>query len=180
MSVNPLQRMLEKINEAGLWQGDILLKRNDYLKTEGTKDTRVYFIHQGSLRMFVAEEGEEHTIRFGYQGNLVAALDSFFSEKSSPLIIQALRKTRISFISKEMFSLFLNEDEENRNLWIQILQGLMVQQLEREVDLLTTSPAERYRRVFERSPHLFQKIPHRYIAAYLRMTPETLSRLQKS
>lgn len=53
-------------------------------------------------------------------------------------------------------------------------------EIEREIDILTFSPAERLNRVQERSPHLFQEIPSKYIAAYLRMTPETLSRIRKS
>lgn len=68
----------------------------------------------------------------------------------------------------------------NINLWNFILKDLIFQQMERERDLLTSSPFERYRRVLERSPQLFQEIPNRYIASYLRMTPETLSRMKKS
>ena len=52
--------------------------------------------------------------------------------------------------------------------------------LEREVDLITYSPQKRFERVFERSPQLFQEIPQKYIASYLRMTPETLSRILKN
>jgi CRP-like cAMP-binding protein len=60
------------------------------------------------------------------------------------------------------------------------MEQLIYQQLEREKDLLTSSPTERYAKVKQRSPQLFQEIPHKYIASYLRMTPETLSRLKKS
>ncbi|MNY67885.1 hypothetical protein D3C86_2055530 [compost metagenome] len=65
-------------------------------------------------------------------------------------------------------------------LWIKILENLAVQQLEREIDLLKNSPKERYERVLKRSPQLFQESPNRHIANYLRMSPETLSRLKKS
>jgi len=60
------------------------------------------------------------------------------------------------------------------------LEQLTLQQLEREKDILTSSPLERYKRVLKRSPQLFQEIPNKYIADYLRMTPETLSRIKKS
>ena len=63
---------------------------------------------------------------------------------------------------------------------ISLIENLIVQQLEREIDILTTSPEERYNRVLKRSPKLFQQIPAKYIASYLRMTPETLSRIRKS
>ena len=49
-----------------------------------------------------------------------------------------------------------------------------------EIDILTNSPKERYKRVLKRSPQLFQEIPNRHIANYLRMSAETLSRLKKS
>jgi hypothetical protein len=43
---------------------------------------------------------------------------------------------------------------------------------------LINAPAERYERVLKRSPKLFQEVPNKYIANYLRMSPETLSRLK--
>ncbi len=57
---------------------------------------------------------------------------------------------------------------------------LIYEQLEREKDILIHSPRKRYERVLKRSPQLFQEIPHKYIASYLRMSPETLSRIKKS
>ena len=60
-----------------------------------------------------------------------------------------------------------------------MLGELIYQQMERERDILTSSPLERYKRVLSRSPQLFQEIPNKHIASYLRMTPETLSRLKK-
>jgi Rps23 Pro-64 3,4-dihydroxylase Tpa1-like proline 4-hydroxylase len=99
--------------------------------------------------------------------------------KPSDLFIQAIKKTVIKVISKEQISRFL-EPESNRNLWIKILENLVVEQMEREIDILTNSPKERYKRVLKRSPQLFQEIPSRHIANYLRMSAETLSRLKKS
>jgi CRP/FNR family transcriptional regulator, anaerobic regulatory protein len=61
-----------------------------------------------------------------------------------------------------------------------MLETLLTQQIEREVDLLTASPTERLSRVLKRSPNLFQEVPLKYIANYLRMTPETLSRIRNS
>ena len=81
---------------------------------------------------------------------------------------------------KQQFIDFVNESSENQQIWISMLEDLVLQQIEREKDILTNSPKERYNRVLKRSPQLFQEIPNKYIANYLRMTPETLSRLKKS
>lgn len=155
----------------------ITLERNEFLKVKGTIDTNVYYVESGSLRIFVLDNDEEQIIRFGYQKNLVAALDSYLSGKPSDLYIQALKKTVVRVITKAQVEEFLKE-EPNRLLWVKILEGLVLQQMEREIDILTASPKERYNRVLKRSPQLFQQIPNKHIANYLRMTPETLSRLK--
>lgn len=83
-------------------------------------------------------------------------------------------------MSKTAYNQWIQAQPERVDAWMQILEQLIYQQLERELDLLIESPSERLNRVLKRSPNLFQEIPLKYIASYLRMTPETLSRLRKS
>lgn len=178
--MNPITVLSDKIEHLGLWEKKLVLSRNDYLKVKGSIDTNLYFVVSGSVRIYVIEEDEEHTIRFGYKDNFIAALDSFISEQSSDLYIQALKETQLKVIGKKAYLEFIQGTPENRKLWNIILEQLIFQQMERERDILISSPLERYRRVLKRSPQLFQQIPNKYIASYLRMSPETLSRLKKS
>ena len=156
----------------------ITLERNEYLKVKGSIDCNVYYIESGTVRIFISDDYEEQIIRFGYKENLIAALDSFLTGKPSELYIQAIKKSTVKVITKPQIDAFLQVDA-NRNLWIKILEDLVLQQMEREIDILTNSPRERYERVFRRSPQLFQEVPNRHIANYLRMSPETFSRLKK-
>jgi CRP-like cAMP-binding protein len=156
----------------------ISLQRNEFLKVKGSVDTNVYFVESGSLRVFVLDDCEEQIVRFGYRDNLIAALDSFLTGQPSDFYIQAIKKTVVRVITRKQVDEFLS-DETNRGRWIAILESLVKQQLEREIDILTGSPRERYLRVLHRSPQLFQEVPLRYIANYLRMSPETLSRLRR-
>lgn len=158
---------------------EITIDRNEFLKVKGSIDTNLYYIESGSLRIFVLDDYEEQTIRFGYKENLIVSLDSFLTGKPSELYIQAIKKTVIKVVTKEQIDIFL-EKENKQKLWTKILENLVVQQMEREIDILTNSPKERYERVLKRSPQLFQEIPNRHIANYLRMSAETLSRLKKS
>ncbi len=158
---------------------EITIERNEYLKVKGSIDTNVYYIESGSLRIFLLDDYEEQTIRFGYKENLIVSLDSFLTGKPSDIYIQAIKKTVVKVVTKEQFDKFL-EKENNQNLWTKILENLVIQQMEREIDILTNSPKERYERVLKRSPQLFQEVPNRHIANYLRMSAETLSRLKKS
>jgi CRP-like cAMP-binding protein len=162
-----------------LSQKTITLERNEFLKVKGSIDTNIYYVDSGSLSVFILDEYEEQVIRFGYQSNIIVALDSYLTGRPSDFCIQAIKKSTVKVITKLQMDNFLNK-EENNLLWTKILEDLVLQQMEREIDILTSSPKERYLRVLKRSPKLFQEIPNRYIANYLRMSPETLSRLKKS
>jgi CRP-like cAMP-binding protein len=172
--------IIEKFDIGSLFEKTVTVERNQFLKKGGSADTHIYFIESGSLRIFITDGEEERIIRFGYQNNIVVALDSFFTQKPSDFYIQAIKKTTVKIISKEKFMTFINSNPENLKIWLEILEDLVLQQIEREKDLLVQSPRERYERVLKRSPQLFQEIPNKHIANYLRMTPETLSRLKKS
>lgn len=178
--MNPISNLIDRINNENLWDKEIELERNEYLKIKGSIDTNIYLVINGSLRVFVIDEYEEHTIRFGYKNNLIASLDSFLNEQPSDFYIQALKRTTVKSINKKKYLSFIESSLENKKIWLNILESFVLQQMERERDILTSSPIERYNRVLKRSPKLFQEIPNKYIASYLRMTPETLSRIKKS
>lgn len=155
----------------------VVLARNEYLLKEGEVERFAYFIADGALRVFLVSEFEEHTIRFGYKDSIITSLSSFITGKPSEFYLQAIRKTTVYKFPKEQFLEKVHSTESGVREYNAMLQNLVLQQMEREVDLLTHSPAERLKRVMERSPQLFQEIPSKYVASYLRMTPETLSRL---
>ncbi len=64
---------------------EIIIDRNEFLKVKGSIDTNLYYIESGSLRIFVLDDYEEQTIRFGYKENLIVSLDSFLTGKPSDL-----------------------------------------------------------------------------------------------
>ncbi len=165
---------------APYWEQEITVKRNDFITVPGDKNTNMYFVISGSLRVFIEDDVEEHTIRFGYENSFITALDSFLKDIPTTFYIQALKKCQLKVISKATFFKCINATKEGQELWTLLLQEFVYQQIERENDLITYSPQKRFDRVFKRSPHVFQEIPQKYIASYLRMTPETLSRILKS
>ena len=172
--------ILDKIISANIFKKEIILKRNEFLKAENSIDSNIYFVKNGSLKISIINEGEEQIIRFGYDNNLIVALDSFISENKSGYVIQAIKKSTVLVAEKKGFMAFVNSSSENQNFYIRLLEDLVLQQLERENDLLLNSPKDRFDRVLARSPQLFQRIPNKLIANYLRMSPETFSRLKKS
>ena len=178
--MNLIQQIVTSIDEADLWHKTLQLTRGEYLKVNGSTDTNLYYVISGSLKIFFEDEFDEQILRLGYQGNIIAALDSFISEEPSDLYIQALKATELKVISKASFRKWTDTNDANRKMWQTVTEMLVYEQIEREKDVLTQSPMARYQRVLKRSPQLFQEIPNKYIASYLRMTPETLSRIKSS
>lgn len=170
----------EALESSELKWKPIELKRGDFLIRSGEKEKHIGYVLKGALRAFTYTEEEEFTIRFAYSNSIIAAIPAFFTDKPSDLSIQAIRQTSILQTTKIEFEKFASQNMERLLVYNKLLKELMSSYYEREIDLLTQSPIERIARIKKRSPQVFQEIPHKYIASYLRMTPETLSRLMKS
>ncbi|PRX57416.1 Crp/Fnr family transcriptional regulator [Flagellimonas meridianipacifica] len=170
-----------KVEEHILTSGltPIELKRNDFLIKKGQIAWDMHIVKSGALKIFVSTRKDDIILRLGYNGSWMTSFPSFLTGEPSKFNIQAIKRTSLLPISRMDFFDFINSSEETKNLWLNMLEEFAVQQLDREIDVLTRSPYERYKRLLERSPHIFQEIPNKYLASYLRMSPETLSRLKK-
>ncbi|NME67050.1 Crp/Fnr family transcriptional regulator [Flammeovirga aprica] len=157
------------------------LSRGDLLIRVGEIEKHMYIILEGAVRVTYFEEGnkEEHTIRFGYKNSILASIPSFFDGSPSLFTIECIRSSTVKKIHKTHFFEIIASDPAYQKEYDLYLQNFFKQQIKREIDLLTTSPVKRFERVIKRSPQLFQHIPMKYIASYLRMQPETLSRIMK-
>jgi CRP-like cAMP-binding protein len=176
--MNPLEILIDELKDS--WENKLILKRNEFLVTKNSINTNLYFVKNGSLRVFIEDETEQHTIRFGYENSLITALDCFLTHKPTSFYIQAIKKCELTVISKAKYEEIINAKSTLQTVWKNLLENFVYQQIEREIDLITYSPQKRFERVMERSPQVFQHIPLKHIASYLRMTPETLSRILKN
>lgn len=154
--------------------------KDEIILREGQVEKFLYLVKSGSIRVFRMSEHEEINIRFGYKDSIINSLASFVKQQPSELYIQAIKRSEVLCLHIDDMRAFINQNEERLRGYTHFLEMAFAQQVDREIDLLTASPAERLDRVLKRSPNLFQEIPLRHIASYLRMTPETLSRIRKS
>jgi len=156
------------------------LRKGDLLIREGEIERNVYYVETGAVKVFYLTEFDEHIIRLGYDGSVLNSLSSFIKEAPSELYIEAIKQTTVKVLSKADFLKIVHHNESTFSQYTAFLENLISQQIDRELDLLVNSPTQRLNRVLARSPHLFQHIPLKYIASYLRMTPETISRIRNS
>lgn len=162
------------------WIETVELKRGEFLCKKGQNHPNFYFVVKGALHVYMEDKKEQHTFRFGYENRIIAPLDSFISNKPTKFYIQAIKNSELKRISRERFLEVFNANDTYKDLWLEFLKSIVMNQLTREMDVITYSPIERIERLCKRSPHILQEIPHKYVASYLRMQPETFSRLLKN
>ncbi|WP_051718475.1 Crp/Fnr family transcriptional regulator [Hymenobacter sp. IS2118] len=163
---------------AASWTRTLRVGRHDFLVSPGQTEQYLYFCHHGSLRIFYPTASEEICVGFVHAGEMVCAFPSFAMGKPSEYAIQALQATGLIAITRSEFQTCLDRSPGLARLWRAELEKVLIGRMEHEIDLLLPEPAQRLERLRKRSPHIFQQVPKKYLASYLRMTPETLSRLR--
>ena len=162
------------------WHHPRSLKRSDYLSTPESADRFLYFVESGVLRIFcVSPEGEDVSVGFSYDGTFIGSYPSLVLGQPADFFIQAIGPCQLKGILWEDFERHCAQNHAIERCRRILAENALLGRLERETEMLTLSPDERYLRFFKRSGHLFQRIPQKYIASYLGVKPETLSRIRR-
>lgn len=161
------------------WQKIRHLKPKESLINFNQLDLNLYYIESGFVRLFVVDnQGDEKNIGFGYANTFITSFQSFITEKPSLMSIESISETEVISISKNNISQLINTNKEIASWYQSMIENTLAGHIQRQIELLTLSPQERYAVFQKRSGQLINAIPLKHIASYLMMTPETLSRIR--
>mgnify|MGYP000041969065 FL=1 len=154
--------------------------RGEKVVESGDVSDAIYYVERGMVREFYFKNNKSVTEYLAADGTIVMSIESLFREEPSKIVIEALEPTIVYALPKKRL-----EEVALHNVNIQILyrkileESLIISQ--RRADLLRFESAkDRYLKLCKLNPKVIMKAPLVYVASYLQMTPETLSRVRSA
>ncbi|MCG8373808.1 MAG: Crp/Fnr family transcriptional regulator [Balneolales bacterium] len=163
---------------------EVLFHKKNYAKSEhiltvGEIENYLYFIERGILRSYVNRKDSEVTLEFSFQETLFSSYDSFLLRAPSLINVQAITAASLWRINYDDLQKIYSQTQSGNLIGRMAAEMLSIEKSNRELDLLTKPAEQRYLELFENQPQLVQQIPLKYIASYIGITPQALSRIRR-
>lgn len=156
-----------------------VLEKGQLLTKIGTVEIKLTFIETGIIRYFVPKPETELTFNFSFDKEFSCAYDSFLTQTPADYQLQALRKTICWQITYQNLQQIYSQTRVGNYLGRLAAEKLFLVKSKREFYLLNYTAKERYLHLFDQQPQLLQQIPLKYIASYIGVTPQALSRIRR-
>ena len=152
--------------------------KGDYILKEGAVCNGFYYVAKGLVRIFYYKNEKEISEWFAFENNMCFSILSYFNKTPSSLIIQCIEDSEILTISRDGLNNLRNSDFEIANLVYNMLSGSLIMSQERMSSVQFETALQRYENLLRLHPTLLQRVPLHYIASYLGVSAETLSRIR--
>jgi CRP/FNR family transcriptional regulator, anaerobic regulatory protein len=153
-------------------------KKNEFILKEGKVSNYTSWIISGLIRSYYMKDGEEITTKFLWEGAPITSTYSYYSRKPGNENIVALEDTVLASMHYDHMQL-LYKTHPAFNVIGRVITEQYLYMLEIEVYNLRKQKAEdRYHFIVKHFPHLLQRVPLKYLATYLGINLETLSRIR--
>lgn len=153
--------------------------RKEFLVRQGNVSNELHFIISGCVREYFEDaDANEINTWFGFENAIAVSTYSFFSQKPSLTHIQALEDTSTIVINHEDLQKLFNQFHEIERLGRLLAEQYLVQIEEMKIILQTLSAKQRYEYLLQNKPEFIKRIPLKYLASFLGIKLETLSRVR--
>lgn len=162
---------------AAIWE-PYTAKRKEVITTSGSTEKYLYFVTEGVQRIYyLDEQNREATIIFTYAPSFGGVLDSLLMQQPSKYYCEALTASTFIRAKHNDLQKLMLEHKEIETLIRQGVTSSLSGVLERLVELQCFSSEEKFRKLLQRSPHILQMVPHKYLANYLGIDATNFSKL---
>lgn len=156
------------------------LKKGARFLNEGQVCEQICYVYKGMVRQFYFKNKKDLTEHFCYEDDVFICIESFLRQRPSHLVVEVLENTVLYGIPHDPVSALISECYEVEVVYRRLLENSLILSQRKADSLRFENANERYARLLKEHPEIVQRAPLSYIASFLQMTPETLSRVRAS
>ncbi len=154
------------------------LKRRQQLLQEGDVYTHSSYVVSGILRLYAIDKnGFEHIIQFAPSGWWIGDMNSLLHQQPGNLYIDAVEDSELLQISRQELEILLQRYPEFESYFRRLAENAVAAYQQRILSILSLPARERHLQFLQLYPNLAPRLPQKYIASYIGVTPEFLSKL---
>lgn len=180
-----LRQQIEKITPLTDGEFDYILshftrkkyKKHQFLVQESEDVPNDFFVLEGCLKAYhVSQDGKEHILQFALPDWWICDFNAYFNQTKATLNIDCIEDTEVLCLSLYNREKLCSEMHKIEHFFRRKSNAGYIALQQRILSMLNNNPQERYEKLLQLYPSLFQKVPKKLIASYLGVSRETLSR----
>jgi CRP-like cAMP-binding protein len=157
----------------------IKLQKKSILLDIGEIEHNIYYISKGVIRQYIPKEDNDLTFGFLFKNEFVNAYDSFLTQTPSLYKVETLTETILWKIKRDDLEAVYKNTDIGNIIGRKMAENMFLIKSKRELSFLNKTAVQRYLDLFKDRPELIKLIPLKYIASYIGVTPQALSRIRK-
>lgn len=148
------------------------------LLNAGELAKHLFVIKSGAARMWYNKDGKDYTLQFFLEGDSVCLYEILLRDESSEFTLETIEPTEVLVFCKDDIMEYFYSNPEFKEKVMKYIVDKMVNYVHLFLSMQIHSPEQRYAELLKQRPDIIQRIPQRYIASFLGITPESLSRIR--
>lgn len=159
--------------------GEIIeVEKETVIKQNGRTEQYLYFILKGSGGVLLWNKNNFICIDLCYDNHFFGDYMSFLTGSHSPLEVVTFERSSLFRISKANFDKLSIDTDYGDKICRFASEALFIHKQQQQIDILIKTAKERYVELLTLNPDVIQRTPQKYIASYLGITPQSLSRIR--
>ena len=156
------------------------LKKKELLIRSGQSCRNIYFINKGCIRYYYLVAGEEKTAQFFFENGWYTDYESFLSGDPSENFVDAIEDTDLLCLEKSNLEKLYSTIPKFERFGRIVAENAYLGIRHRTKSLTNLTAEERYLKLIKERPKIFDRVPQYYVASYLNIKPQSLSRIRKN
>ena len=155
------------------------VRKNEYFIREGQINKEIGFVGKGAFRTFYIKDGKEVNTDFYFENSFVSSYQSFLFQIPSRYYIQALENSEIIVFKFDELQKAYRQSHDWERFGRKVTECCYLQAMKRTESFLFLEGDQRYLKLLEENPIIFERVPLYHIASYLGIERESLSRVRR-